>query len=45
MPDTEDQGDKRILLIALESKSQPLINVNNPGNTEITTNNLLAVVP
>ena len=37
LPDTEDQGDKRISSISLESKSQPLINVNNPGNTEVTT--------
>ena len=45
LPDTEDQGDKRISSISLESKSQPLINVNNPGNTEVTTENLPVVVP
>ena len=45
MPETEDQEDKRILSIVLESKSQQLINVNNPGNTEATTETLPEAVP
>ena len=45
LPETEDLEDKSILSIVLESKSQPLINVNNPGNTEATTETLAEAVP